>query len=308
VRRSPVSDSGEETVGEDSDDDESFAGRGTHNPADPEFKAGAIIIYLVQEGDEMLLGYVVTVHGDGKGVPPFYTAYLEGLGENRFKDSDCFLWLIKMISPPPVSSPVPSQSSSRTSQARKDKNKNKEYLKQMSKMAKIVQQQRLKNKKLKKLFSDSQRQALQLSEALSQQQKNPPADRWDKYFTSEVTGAYYAVARGRRFDSFGIYADVHKFLLEVNGVVGSLFKVRESYSEAHLYLKEHFIKEHPTPSTVAATDSPPLSPEVGSLSPPAPPGEKRSNIFKASMLDLGGRSMTGYQSKVREGKIFGYSV
>jgi hypothetical protein len=46
----------------------------------------------------------------------------------------------------------------------------------MSKMAKIVQQQRLENEKLEKLFSDSQRQALQLYKALSQKQENPPAD------------------------------------------------------------------------------------------------------------------------------------
>jgi hypothetical protein len=30
-----VSDSGEDTVGEDSDDEESFSGKGTHNPAAP---------------------------------------------------------------------------------------------------------------------------------------------------------------------------------------------------------------------------------------------------------------------------------
>jgi hypothetical protein len=75
-----VYDSGEDTVGEDSDDEESFSGKGTHNPAAPEFKDGARIVYLGQEGDEMRLGYVVAVHGDGKGDHPFYTAYLEGLG------------------------------------------------------------------------------------------------------------------------------------------------------------------------------------------------------------------------------------
>jgi hypothetical protein len=101
---------------------------------------------------------------------------------------------------------------------------------------------------------------------------------------------------------------VNKFLLEVNGVVWSLFKVCESYSEAHLYLKEHFVKEHPAPSNVAATDSPPSFAEVASSSPSAPPGEKRSDLFKARMLDLGGRSLTGYQSKGKEGKLFGYSV
>jgi hypothetical protein len=92
-------------------------------------------------------------------------------------------------------------------------------------MTKIVQLQRLENKKLEKLFSDSKRQALQLSEALSRQQENPRADPWEKNVTSEVDEPYYAVARGRRFDSFGIYADVRNFLFEVNGVVGSLFKV-----------------------------------------------------------------------------------
>jgi hypothetical protein len=67
-------------MGEDSDDEESFSGKGTHNPAAPEFKSGAIIVYLGREGDEMRLGYVFAVRGDGKGGTPLYTAYLEGLG------------------------------------------------------------------------------------------------------------------------------------------------------------------------------------------------------------------------------------
>jgi hypothetical protein len=79
-----------------------------------------------------------------------------------------------------VSAPVPSHSSYRASQAIKDKKENKEYIKQMSEMAQIVQQKHLENKKLEKLFSDAKRQALQLSEALSQQQENPPADPWKK--------------------------------------------------------------------------------------------------------------------------------
>jgi hypothetical protein len=115
-----VSDSGEDTMGEDSEDDESVSGKGTHNPAAPELKSGSRIVCLGQEGDEMRLGYVVAVHGDGKGGPPFYTAYLEGLGKNRLKDSECFQWLLQMISPP-VSAPVPSHSSSRASQYRKEK-------------------------------------------------------------------------------------------------------------------------------------------------------------------------------------------
>jgi hypothetical protein len=101
---------------------------------------------------------------------------------------------------------------------------------------------------------------------------------------------------------------VNKFLIEVNGVVGSLFKACESFSEAHLYLKEHFVKEHPATSKAAATDSPPSFTKVGSSSTPIPPGEKRSNLFKASILDLGGSSVTGDHSKGKEGKLFGYSV
>jgi hypothetical protein len=82
----------------------------------------------------------------------------------------------------------------------------------MYELAKIVQQQSLENKKLEKLFSDSKRQALQLYVALIQKQESPLADRWDKFFTSEVTGSYCAVAREKRSGSFGIYVDVFLFL------------------------------------------------------------------------------------------------
>jgi hypothetical protein len=190
-----------------------------------------------------------------------------------------------------VPAPVPSYSSSRVSQAKKDKKEKKEYLKQMSELAKIVQQQRLENKKIEKLFSDSKRKAFQLSVALSHQQESPPAYPWEKCVASEVTGSYYAVAQRKRFDSFGIYVNVNKLLCEVNGVVGSLFIVCESYSEAHLYLQEHFMKEDPAPLDVAAADSPPSFPEGGLSPPPVPPEEKRSDLFKARMLDLGWRSV-----------------
>jgi hypothetical protein len=40
ITENKVSDSGEETVGDDSEDEEYFSRRGTHNPADPESKAG----------------------------------------------------------------------------------------------------------------------------------------------------------------------------------------------------------------------------------------------------------------------------
>jgi hypothetical protein len=102
--------------------------------------------------------------------------------------------------------------------------------------------------------------------------------------------------------------DVHKFLFEVNGVVGSLFKVSESYSEAHLYLKEHFVKEDSVPLDVTPTDSPPSLTKGGLSSPPVSPEEKRSNLFKARILDLGGRSVIGDQSKGKEVKLFEYSV
>jgi hypothetical protein len=81
-------------------------------------------------------------------------------GENRLKDIDCFLWLIKMISPPPCICPssVP-------------------------------------------LFF----------QGLSSQ-------------------------KGQKGEEIVYQAD------EGTGLVGSIFKVCESYSESHLYLKEHIVK------------------------------------------------------------------
>jgi hypothetical protein len=96
-------------VGEDSEDEESFAGRGTHNPAAPAFKDGARIVYIRQERDEMLLGYVVAVHGYGKGGPPFYTTYLEGLGEKQVEGQRLFPVAAQDDQPPPcvLPSPIP---------------------------------------------------------------------------------------------------------------------------------------------------------------------------------------------------------
>jgi hypothetical protein len=63
-----VSDSGEDNMDADSEDDDvSFSGRGTQNPVAPEFKAGDRVVYLGERGDEMHLGYYVTVHGDREG-------------------------------------------------------------------------------------------------------------------------------------------------------------------------------------------------------------------------------------------------
>jgi hypothetical protein len=106
-----------------------------------------------------------------------------------------------------------------------------------------------------------------------------------QFFASEVTGSYYAVARGKGFDSFGIYAEVNKFLFEVNGVMGSLFKVCESYSETHLYLNENFVKEDPVPRDVAPgvapTDPPYSLPEGGGGYRPLPyPRGKNKRYFQ----------------------------
>jgi hypothetical protein len=103
----------------------------------------------------------------------------------------------------------------------------------MSEMAKIVQQQHLKKNKLG-IFFQIRKDRLSGCLKLSVSNKRTLLLTRGKKITSEVTRYYYAVARGRRFDSFEIYADVSKFLFEVNGVVGLLYKVCESYSEAHL--------------------------------------------------------------------------
>jgi hypothetical protein len=111
-----VSDSGEDIIGEDSDYEESFYGRVAHNPVAPEFKAGARVAYLGQEGGEMHVQYIVAVH-----LPPFYTAYLEGLGEKRGEGQRRVSVADQEDTPPPVSIPVSSHSFSRVSQAKKEK-------------------------------------------------------------------------------------------------------------------------------------------------------------------------------------------
>jgi hypothetical protein len=82
-----------------------FYGRGTHNPAAPEFKAAAIIVYIGQEGDDMILGYDVAVHGDGKGGPPFYTVYLEGFGGKQVEGHQLFHVAAQDDQPPPLCPP-----------------------------------------------------------------------------------------------------------------------------------------------------------------------------------------------------------
>jgi hypothetical protein len=94
----------------------------------------------------MRLGYVVAFHGDGKGGPPFYTVYLEGLGGKQVDVQQLFPVAAQVDHPPPVPVPVPPHPYSRAYQSRKDKKEKKEYIKQMTEMAKIVQQQRLEKK------------------------------------------------------------------------------------------------------------------------------------------------------------------
>jgi hypothetical protein len=64
-----VSDSGEDTIGGDSEDEGCSEGKCTHNPGESELKTGACVVYLGQGDAEMLLGYVVEVHVDEKGGP-----------------------------------------------------------------------------------------------------------------------------------------------------------------------------------------------------------------------------------------------
>jgi hypothetical protein len=73
----------------------------------------------------MILGYAVAIHGDGNGGPLFYTAYLEGPGEQQVEGQRLFPVAAQDDQPPPVSAPVPSHSSSRASQSRKYKSEKK---------------------------------------------------------------------------------------------------------------------------------------------------------------------------------------
>jgi hypothetical protein len=102
---------------------------------------------------------------------------------------------------PPEPLKVPSHTNPHIYQAKREWQAEKSYLKQMSEM----QKQHLEKKKLEKLFNDSKKKALQLSLALSQRHLG------DRFVAAEVTGSYYTIARGKGFDSFGIYTDVKKY-------------------------------------------------------------------------------------------------
>jgi hypothetical protein len=56
---------------------------------------------------------------------------------------------------------------------------------------------------------------------------------------SEVSDSYYAVPEGKISGNFEIHAVVGKFLSEVDGMVGALFKLCPTYPDARLYLEVH---------------------------------------------------------------------
>jgi hypothetical protein len=64
-------------------------------------------------------------------------------------------------------------------------------------------------------------------------------DPWDKFTSDEIKGQYFAVAVGRNEHSFGIYADLTRFKLEIEGYPTSLYQSCDSYTEAHQYLESY---------------------------------------------------------------------
>jgi hypothetical protein len=269
-----VSDSGEDTVGGDSEDEGSSKSKGTHNPGAPEFKTGACAVYLGQGGDEMRLGYVLEVYVDGGGGHLYYTANLEGIGEKQAEGHPLFP--VTSDSQEKPSLPDPPKAPSKSSQ---------ESVHDINvRIGKKYAATTSGEQEIGEAFLFSKKKSLQLSLSLIQKQESAPVDLWDKFLATEVTGYYYAVAMVNSVDIFGINADVKKFLTEVNGVVGALFKVCESHSEARLYLEDH------------STNGKGISLREGLLTrhtrwkppPPTHPGMKKRDLFKASMLYLAG--------------------
>jgi hypothetical protein len=64
-------------------------------------------------------------------------------------------------------------------------------------------------------------------------------DPWDKFTSDEIKGQYFAVAVGRNEHSFGVYADLTRFKLEIEGYPTSLYQTFDSYIEAHHYLESY---------------------------------------------------------------------
>jgi hypothetical protein len=64
-------------------------------------------------------------------------------------------------------------------------------------------------------------------------------DPWDKFTSDEIKGQYFAVAVGRNEHSYGVYADLKRFKLEIEGHPTSLYQTCDSYIEAHHYLESY---------------------------------------------------------------------
>jgi hypothetical protein len=64
-------------------------------------------------------------------------------------------------------------------------------------------------------------------------------DPWDKFTSDEIKGQYFTVAVGRNEHSFGIYADLTRFKLEIEGYPTYLYQSCDSYTEAHHYLESY---------------------------------------------------------------------
>jgi hypothetical protein len=64
-------------------------------------------------------------------------------------------------------------------------------------------------------------------------------DPWDEFTSDEINGQYFSVAVGRNEHSLGIYADLTRFKLEIEGYPTSFYQSCDSYTEAHHYLESY---------------------------------------------------------------------
>jgi hypothetical protein len=122
---------------------------------------------LVEKGMKFVSVMLLQSMETGKEVLLSTQNIWKGLVKNRLRDSDFLLWLLNRNTPPPCS--LQSHPTLLPGSLNQERQKGEEGIKQMSELAKIVQQQRLENKELEKLFSDSKIQALQLYVDLNQQ-------------------------------------------------------------------------------------------------------------------------------------------
>jgi hypothetical protein len=68
---------------------------------------------------------------------------------------------------------------------------------------------------------------------------NEKCDPWDKFTSDKIKGQHFAVAVGRNEHSFGVYADLTRFKLEIEGHPTSLYQTCDSYIEDHHYLESY---------------------------------------------------------------------